>query len=258
MKRLKVAYILTILFALYAPMALIMLLSFNQSSYSSQWTGFTLTWYQALMHNQALWNAAYRSVILASSTAFLSCALGTTGAVLLFRYRFFSKKVMMSVLLLLIVVPDILFGIALLLVFNAFNIGLGFWSLLLSHVAFSFPFVLLIIHSRLEGFDRRIIEAAQDLGADDWSILVKVLIPLLWPAIISGALLAIALSLDDVIISYFVSGPDFEILPLRIYSMVRMGIRPEVNAMFTLLFLLTLFIALLTYRLNRRQPLKVS
>lgn len=246
------SYLSLILFLLYAPLLVIVVMSFNQSTYSTQWAGFTVDWYRTLLEDSSMWQATTHSVILALTTAISASTLATLTAVLLLRKQLPGRKLLMSLILVLIVIPDIIFGIALLLTYNAIKIPFGFWSLLLAHCAFSYPFTLMVIYSRMQDANLDVIEAALDLGASDFTVLTKVLLPILWPAIVSGAMLAIALSLDDVIISYFVAGPDFEILPLRIFSLVRQGINPEVNAMFSLLFIFTLMISLVVYRLNKK------
>ena len=246
----KKIYLGFILVCLYLPLLVIFMYSFNVNAYSSQWQGFTLDWYRTLWQDQTLWQAGYRSLLLAFSTGILTCYLATITAITFYRYRFQFKKFLFSLLLILIIIPDLLFGVSLLMVYNALGISLGYWSLLGAHVSFSFPFVLLILLSRLKDFDKHILEAAQDLGASDWLILKKILLPILIPTILSGGMLTIALSLDDVIISYFVSGPDYEILPLRIYSLIRIGVNPEINALFSLLLIVTSLLSFGLYRLN--------
>ena len=181
------SYLSLILFLLYAPLLVIVVMSFNQSTYSTQWAGFTLDWYRTLMEDSSMWQATTHSVILALTTAISASTLATLTAVLLLRKQLPGRKLLMSLILVLIVIPDIIFGIALLLTYNAIKIPFGFWSLLLAHCAFSYPFTLMVIYSRMQDANLDVIEAALDLGASDFTVLTKVLLPILWPAIVSGA-----------------------------------------------------------------------
>ncbi len=145
-------------------------------------------------------------------------------------------------------------GISLLILFSLLKITLGFWSLLLAHITFCIPFVVVTVYSRIVSFDQYIFEAAKDLGAKDTIILRRIILPLLWPALFAGWLLSFTLSIDDVIISYFVAGPHFEIFPLKIYSMVRLGVNPEINALCTVTFGLTLLLVVMSQLALRRKP----
>jgi len=160
---------------------------------------------------------------------------------------------MHAVLFVMIIIPDIVTGIALLLLYRFLHFSLGFWTLLLAHITFCLPFVFITANSRIDGIDKSIIEAARDLGAKEHTIFFRIMIPLLLPALISGWLLSFTLSLDDVIISYFVTGPSFEILPLKIFSMVKLGVSPEVNALSALLFFFTLLIVISTQLLMKKK-----
>jgi spermidine/putrescine transport system permease protein len=181
---------------------------------------------------------------LASAT--IATSIGLLASVCLYRYRFFGRQFLNSLVFILIVSPEIVTGASLLLLFSLLPIHFGFITLLLSHISFCIPFVIVTVYSRLISFDKNIFEAAKDLGANDWLILGRIILPLLWPALFAGWLLSFTLSLDDVIISYFVAGPEFEILPLRIYSMVRSGVKPEINALCTVLFSITLGLIVLS------------
>ncbi len=239
-------------FFLYAPIVVLIVYSFNDSAHSLLWHGFTTKWYQQLVDNTNLHIVALHSLtvgILAATTATL---IGTLGAVCLYRYRFLGKKLMHGLIFVLIISPDIVTGISLLILFSALKVPLGFWTLLLSHITFCIPFVVVVVYSRLVTLDKNIFEAAKDLGATDGIIFRKILVPLLWPSIIAGWLLSFTLSLDDVLISFFVTGPQFDILPLKIFSMVRVGVKPEVNALCSVMFVLTLTIVL-TYQFLLRK-----
>lgn len=226
--------------------------SFNNSKYSLNWKGFTLKWYEKLFENESLIEAALNSITVATLSSFVATILGVIGAVALYRYKFVGKKFLNSIVFILIISPEIVTGIALLMLFVIFNTELGFNSLLISHVSFCLPFVMVTIMSRLSGFDKNIIEAASDLGASDFEIFSKVILPNIFPAVVAGFLLSFTLSLDDVIISFFVSGVEFEILPIKIFSMVKLGVSPEVNALSTIMFIFTIFVVAFSQFLIRK------
>lgn len=225
---------------LYLPIFILILYSFNASKYSVAWTGFTWKWYEKVLENDALLEAALNSLSIATLSSLGATLLGTLGAVALFRYHFRGKRLLKSLIYVLILSPEIVMGIALLILFVLVGLSLGFFSLLIAHITFCLPFVVVTVLSRLSGFDHSIIEAAKDLGASGWQTFWKVILPPIMPAIIAGFLLSFTLSLDDVIISFFVSGVEFEILPVKIFSMVRLGVKPEVNALCAVMFLFTI------------------
>ncbi|MGL4418303.1 MAG: spermidine/putrescine ABC transporter permease PotC, partial [Plesiomonas shigelloides] len=168
-------------------------------------------------------------------SATCSTLIGAMTAVALFRYRFRGKPFVSGMLFVVMMSPDIVMAISLLALFVVVGVSLGFWSLLFAHITFCLPFVVVTVYSRLKGFDVRMLEAAKDLGASETVILRKILLPLAMPAVAAGWLLSFTLSLDDVVVSSFVTGPTYEILPLKIYSMVKVGVSPEVNALATLM-----------------------
>jgi spermidine/putrescine transport system permease protein len=242
MARLGSAYLALVYGFLYLPMALLTAYSFNASKYGVRWDGWTLDWYRSLAGDASLGEAALHSLAVAALAASLGTLIGTLGAIGLYRYRFRGRALTQGLLLASMMSPDIVTGVSLLVLFIAVKIELGFWTLLLAHTGFCLPFVAVTVLSRLEGFDQRLIEAAQDLGADEGAAIRHVILPLCLPAVAAGWLLSFTLSLDDVVVSFFVTGPGFEVLPLRIYSMVRLGVKPEVNALASLLFALSLLL----------------
>ncbi len=246
-------YLAMVYLFFYLPIGVLIVYSFNNASYSLVWHGFTSSWYTALFHDADLWVAALHSLIIGLTAAFFASVIGTLAAVSLYRYRFMGKGLLNGMVFILIVTPDIVMGISLLLLFSVFKMPLGFWSLLLAHITFCIPFVVVTIYSRITSLDKNIFEAAKDLGARELTIFRKITVPLLLPAIISGALLCFTLSIDDVMISYFVSGPGFEILPLKIFSMARLGVKPELNALCSVTFIITLFLVILSQRLTRKK-----
>lgn len=251
MRWLKNSYLTLILLFLYLPIIVLIVFSFNNAKYAMTWHGFTLHWYQVLISDTDLIVTAWHSIILGFSAATITCILGTLITTLLFRYRFTGRGILHNLLLILIITPDLVLGIILLILFSAFKLPLGYLSLLLAHVTLCLPFVVLTIFARANDLDPNLFEAANDLGASDSKIFIAILLPLLKPAIIASWLLAFAISLDDVIVSFFVSGPGYSILPLKIYSMTRIAITPEINALGTLLLIAT-FILIIGYQIIQR------
>ena len=239
-KVLKRTYVTSVYLFLYLPLVILIIYSFNSSKYSTNWKGFTLKWYAKLFDNTMLLDAMGNSLIIAGISATVATCIGTLAAVVFYRYRFIGRKVLYSLIYVVMMSPDIVMGISLLMFFILLGMNIGFATLLLSHITFCLPFVVVTVYSRISGFDPRVIEASKDLGAGEFQTFRYIILPMIMPAVISGWLLSFTLSLDDVIVSFFVTGPSFEILPLKIYSMVRLGVKPEINALSTVLFLFTL------------------
>ncbi|WMC12156.1 spermidine/putrescine ABC transporter permease PotC [Oceanimonas pelagia] len=248
---LKGSLMLLVFGCLYLPIGVLVMNSFNSSRFGIRWDGFTLDWYQRLANNAGLMEAARHSVTVALLSATIATLIGTLAAVALYRYRFRGKGFVGGMLFVVMMSPDIVMAISLLALFVVIGVSLGFWSLLFAHVTFCLPFVVITVFSRLKGFDVRMIEAARDLGAGETVILRRILLPLARPAIAAGWLLSFTLSLDDVIVSSFVTGPGYDILPLRIYSMVKVGVSPEVNALATLMLAASLVLVVISQLLLR-------
>lgn len=227
---------------LYIPIVILIVNSFNASRFGISWQGFSTQWYQLLVNNDSLIQAAQHSLIMGILSASCATLIGALTAVALYRYRFRGKPFVSGMLFVVMMSPDIVMAISLLVLFMLLGVSLGFWSLLFSHITFCLPFVVITVYSRLKGFDVRMLEAAKDLGASETTILRKIILPLAMPAVAAGWLLSFTLSMDDVVVSSFVTGPTFEILPLKIYSMVKVGVSPEVNALATILLLLSLLL----------------
>lgn len=238
---------------LYLPILVLVVFAFNDSKHSVAWKGFTWEWFAVLFQNRPLVEAALNSLKVALLSATLSTMLGVLAAVALYRYRFRLRAVLSTSLYVVMISPDIVMGVSLLILFVGLGMTPGFTTLLLAHVTFSMPFVALTVHSRLQGLDKHLIEAAQDLGASESQAFCHVILPLAWPAVLGGWLLAFTLSLDDVIISFFVTGREFEILPLRIYSMVRLGVKPDVNALSAVIIAVTAVCVFAAQLLLRRR-----
>lgn len=240
------AYLTLVYLFFYLPIIILIIYSFNNSQFSLLWHGFTWRWYADLFTDNDLWIATWHSFFLSLSASTLATAMGLLAAASFYRYQFWGRHFLNGLVFILILSPEIVTGASLLTLFTLCNVRLGFMSLLLSHISFCIPFAIVTIYSRLVNLDKNIFEAAKDLGASDGLIFIRIILPLVWPAVFASWLLSFTLSLDDVIISYFVAGPEFEILPLRIYSMVRAGIKPEINALCTVLFSVTLLLTVLS------------
>ena len=231
---------------LYIPIIILVTNSFNEDRYGLSWKGFSWNWYERLFNNDTLIQAAFHSVTIAFFAATLATIVGGLTAIALYRYRFLGKQAVSGMLFIVMMSPDIVMAVSLLALFMVVGISLGFWSLLLAHVTFCLPYVTVTIFSRLNGFDARMLEAAKDLGASEVTILRKIILPLALPAVVSGWLLSFTISLDDVVVSSFVSGVSYEILPLRIFSLVKTGVTPEVNALATIMIVLSLGLVILS------------
>ncbi|CAM4446816.1 MAG: Inner membrane ABC transporter permease protein YdcV [Legionellaceae bacterium] len=246
-------YLTLIYLFFYVPIVVLIIYSFNDASYSLLWHGFTLNWYKELLADSDLQNVAWHSITIGILSATIGTIQGTLAAVCLYRYQFKGKKLLHAMFFVMIVSPDIVMAISLLILFSTLKSPLGFWTLLLAHITFCMPFVAVTVYSRITGLDKNIFEAAKDLGANDLSIFTRIIVPLLWPAIFAGWLLSFTLSLDDVIISFFVTGPDFNILPLKIFSMVKLGVKPELNALCSVMFVFTLVSVLISQLALRKK-----
>jgi spermidine/putrescine transport system permease protein len=238
----------------YLPVFVLVLNSFNASRFGGEWTGFTLDWYRKLWHAGEIWHALGNTLGIAAAATVISSVLGTTAALALDRYRSRLQDTHYLLVYAPLVVPEILMGMSLLLFFVALGLRLGYLTIVLSHVTFCVSYVAMVVLGRLQDFDWCLVEAAQDLGADTWTATRRVLLPLLAPGIAAGALLAFTLSVDDFVITFFVAGPGTTTLPLRIYSMIKHGSPPLINALSTLLLAVTVITVWLSQRLLEEKP----
>jgi spermidine/putrescine transport system permease protein len=238
---------------LYLPICVLVAFSFNTSRFSVVWEEFTIDWYIKLLKDPLILDALKNSVIVAIAAMILATIIGTLTAYGLFRYRFRGKTAFDGILFLPIVTPEIVVGISLVIFFVMINVNLGLTTIIIAHVAFDIPFVMLIVRARLQGMDRSLEEAAMDLGADEWTTFFKVTIPQLLPGIIASALLAFTLSFDDFVITFFVAGVGSTTLPLKIYSMVRLGVSPKINALSTLIVIFSILLITIADRLQRKR-----
>ena len=249
------AYAMAILAFLYLPLLILALYSFNESRINAVWSGFTLDWYLSLFKNRRVLEALTNSLIVAFASTIVSTVLGTTAAIALNKYQYKYKSVINGLLYLPILIPEIVMGLSLLVLFSQAHIPLGKTSLILAHITFCVSFVVITVNARLEGMRPELEQAAMDLYATPFQTFRYVTLPLAMPGIVAGALMAFTLSIDDFIISFFVAGPNSTTLPLYIYAMVKRGISPEINALSTLLMLATIVLVVLAQIL---QPQHVS
>ncbi|GIM28005.1 hypothetical protein CPJCM30710_06710 [Clostridium polyendosporum] len=239
-------YTILIYIVLYMPMIILVVFSFNNSKVNAVWQGFTFKWYLGLMKDSAVLKAMANSIMIAVISTLISTMIGTLAAVGMYKYKFKGKTVLDGMIYVPVIIPELVMGIALLMLFSQVKLPLGMLTLILAHITFSISYVVIVVKARLEGFDKALEEAAMDLGASPFQTFIKVTLPIIMPGIIAGALLAFTLSLDDVIISFFVSGPGATTLPLKIFSMVRLGVTPEINALSTVMLIFTLTVAVIS------------
>lgn len=231
---------------LYVPILMLVVYSFNDSRLNLYWTGFTTKWYGLLLKNEVLLRAFKNSLIVAGATTALSVFLGTTAAWLLHRYRFPARQTLGLLIFIPMVMPEVLMGVSLLVLFVNLGLPLGYTTMIIAHTTFCFPFVLVGVQARLQGLDPSLEEAALDLGATPLKAFWHVIIPYLMPAIVAGALMAFTLSFDEYIVSVFTSGPGSQTLPLKVYGMVRVGLNPQLNALSTLFIAATAVVVVLS------------
>ena len=232
---------------LYAPLVIVVAYSFNDSRLNAEWVGFTFDWYQKLFHNEKMLTAAGNSLVIGLTASAVSTVLGTMAGYAMYRYK---MRLLPVLVLAPIAIPEILMGVSLLIFFVMLNITLGMVSIVLSHIAFCVGFVAIVVRSRLAGMDESLTEAARDLGATPWQGFRLVTLPLIMPGVVAGALMAFTLSIDDFVITFFTAGVGSSTLPLQIYTMVKIAATPEVNAVSTLLMLLTLALTLIASKLS--------
>jgi len=246
-KKLLAASGIAVYVFLYLPLVVVVAYSFNNSKLNAEWVGFTWHWYRVLLSDDIMLKAAGNSLLIALTASLASTVLGTMAGYALYRYKL---KLLPVLVMAPLAIPEILVGVSLLIFFVAINLTLGLLSIMLSHIAFCIGFVAIVVRSRLSGMDESLPEAARDLGATPFQAFRLVTLPLIAPGIIAGALLAFTLSIDDFVITFFTAGVGASTLPLQIYSMIKIAVTPEVNAISTLLMLLTLFLIVVASRLS--------
>lgn len=256
------AWIGLVLAFLYIPLIVLVVFSFNTSKRNIVWKGFTLDWYAKVFENDSLRTALGNSLLIAIVVTVVSVILGTLAAFVLWRFKFPLKGLLDSGLNLPIVVPEICMGVGVLMFFSAINWPndlpwpLSLSQIIIAHITFAFPFVAIVVRARLESFNQEFESAALDLGASQWRAFMDVIVPHMTPAIIAGALLAFTLSLDDFVITFFASGPGTITFPVKVYSMVRFSVTPEVNAASTIIIVITVLATIVAMRLQEAPKAK--
>lgn len=231
---------------LYLPLTIVVIYSFNDSRLNAEWVGFTWRWYHELFHDEDMLIAAGNSLLIALTASLSATLLGTMAGLAVHRY---NLKLLNFLVLAPVAMPEILLGVSLLLFFiQVLNLTLGMLSIVLAHITFSIGFVAVIVRAQLTSIDESLFEAARDLGASPWKTFRYVTFPLILPAVIAGGLMAFTLSIDDFVVTFFTAGVGVQTLPLRVYSMIKIAVTPEVNAVSTLLMLLTLGMVILASR----------
>ena len=244
-------YLVLVLVMTYLPIFLVVLYSFNQSKISSVWSGFTLSWYRDLFRDRQLFAALWNSVFLATVSSCAAAVIGTLGAVGMARTSYKANGVIEYLSTLPIMIPEIILGMVFLTFFALIGLPFGMTALVIGHTTFCVPYVFMTVKARLAGMDKSYVEAAKDLGANEFRAFYDVTLPLISPAIVSGMLLSFAMSMDDVIVSIFLSSVNTNTLPIKIFTQLKTGVTPKTNALCALLFVFTLFIGLLSFWVGR-------
>jgi spermidine/putrescine transport system permease protein len=248
------AYSLAAYLYIYGPILILIVFSFNTMKLNIRWEGFTFHWYDVLFRDGQVLLAARNTLIIAVISTIVATIIGTLAALAMQRYRFPGYNLSETVMYIPIVIPEVIMGISLLVLFVMMNLKLGLVTITLSHIAFNVPFVALVVRARLHGYDNAIDEAAMDLGADEMTTFRRVTLPTIMPGVLSGAMLALTLSLDDYVITYFTAGPGSTTLPLRVFSMVRFMVTPEVNALSAIWVLIVFLVLLVGQIAQNRRP----
>ncbi len=244
-------YLALILVLMYLPILLVAIYSFNDGRLSSVWEGFSLRWYKVLLRDAAIFEALGNSLILAALSCLGAAVIGTLGAVGMHRLRSRTKGAIEYLSTLPIMIPEIILGMVFMAFFSLLGLPFGMTTLVIGHTTFCIPYVFMLVKARLAGLDPSLAEAARDLGAGEARVFFDVTLPLITPAILSGMLLSFAMSMDDVIISIFVTGVKVNTLPIKIYSQIKFGVTPEINALCTLMLLATILLVLLSQWIGR-------
>lgn len=237
---------------LYLPIVVIIIFSFNTSKTNITFEGFTLKWYGRLFQNNSLLNAYGNTLLVGFVSTVIATAIGTLAAYGMSKYKFRGKGLIDLLLYIPVVIPEIVLGISLLAIFNLSRIPMGIPTLIIAHATFSIPFVVFTVNARLAGFDQSVEEAAMDLGASRMRTFFSVTLPIILPGVISGAFLAFTLSVDDIIISFFTTGPGSNTFPLKVMELTKTGVTPDVYALTTIVFIVTILITIISQREKRK------
>lgn len=235
-------YLGLVLAFIYLPIVCVVVYSFNGGRSTAVWKGFSLQWYQALFQDPDIWDALKNSLVLGGLSCLAAAVIGTVGAVGLMKVKFRSKGAVEYIATLPIMIPEIILGMVFMAFFAVLSLPFGMVTLVIAHTAFCIPYILMMVKARMAGMDPALEEAAMDLGATPVRTFFDVTLPLVMPAVLSGVMLAFAMSLDDVVISIFVNGPRINTLPVKVYTQIKFGVTPEINALCTVMLAVTVIL----------------
>jgi spermidine/putrescine transport system permease protein len=249
--KLSTLYLIIMFILMYLPIAVVVVFSFNEAKLQVKWTGFSLQWYQKLFADEAMLEALGNSLILGVSSCLVSAVIGTLGAVGLSRIHWKTKGILEYISILPLMIPEIILGMVLMAYFYLLNLPFGMLTLLIGHTVFCVPYILLEVKARLVGMDPSLEEAARDLGASPFRAFRDITLPLIMPAVLSGSLLAFAMSMDDVVISIFINGARISTLPIKVYTQLKTGVTPQINALCTIMLAATVLVLFLRYLVGK-------
>jgi spermidine/putrescine transport system permease protein len=249
-------YLAIMILLMYFPLVMVVIFSFNESRLSANFTGFSLKWYETLANDRDLKEALFNSILLGGLSCGISAIIGTLGAVGMARVKYKTKGMMEYFSTIPIMIPEIILGMVFLVFFSMLNLPFGMTTLVIAHTTFCIPYIFMMVKARLVGIDKSLEEAARDLGAGPIRTFFDITMPLIAPAVLSGSLLAFAMSFDDVVISIFVNGPRLNTLPVKVYAQLKTGVTPEINALCTIILVVITAVLLLSSFLSKRAEKK--
>lgn len=249
-------YLAIMILLMYFPLVMVVIFSFNESRLSANFTGFSLKWYETLANDRDLKEALFNSILLGVLSCGISAVIGTLGAVGMARVKYKTKGMMEYFSIIPIMIPEIILGMVFLVFFSMLNLPFGMTTLVIAHTTFCIPYIFMMVKARLVGIDKSLEEAARDLGAGPIRTFFDITMPLIAPAVLSGSLLAFAMSFDDVVISIFVNGPRLNTLPVKVYAQLKTGVTPEINALCTIILVVITAVLLLSSFLSKRAEKK--
>ncbi|MEE0467922.1 MAG: ABC transporter permease [Blautia sp.] len=249
-------YLAIMILLMYFPLVMVVIFSFNESRLSANFTGFSLKWYETLANDRDLKEVLFNSILLGVLSCGISAIIGTLGAVGMARVKYKTKGMMEYLSTIPIMIPEIILGMVFLVFFSMLNLPFGMTTLVIAHTTFCIPYIFMMVKARLVGIDKSLEEAARDLGAGPIRTFFDITMPLIAPAVLSGSLLAFAMSFDDVVISIFVNGPRLNTLPVKVYAQLKTGVTPEINALCTIILVVITAVLLLSSFLSKRAEKK--
>ncbi|MFR5029976.1 MAG: ABC transporter permease [Blautia hansenii] len=249
-------YLAIMILLMYFPLVMVVIFSFNESRLSANFTGFSFKWYETLANDRDLKEALFNSILLGVLSCGISAVIGTLGAVGMARVKYKTKGMMEYLSTIPIMIPEIILGMVFLVFFSMLNLPFGMTTLVIAHTTFCIPYIFMMVKARLVGVDKSLEEAARDLGAGPIRTFFDITMPLIAPAVLSGSLLAFAMSFDDVVISIFVNGPRLNTLPVKVYAQLKTGVTPEINALCTIILVVITAVLFLSSFLSKRAEKK--